>query len=201
MDLATRTKIVTSLRHAATALLAGGVDVGFTWQAWDQMSKGPVERKIESRKEFNGKEVFLVSHDGKKVGQQIIPVDEIDGEIRFDERNLASKLKGQEASKQAMEKEAQQKADVEDVDGFDKSMSPLKRKKVLNALNKSVRVQGKFSKRKDAIRRLVDDGYVVKDHPKFRRVLQDPNANFFTEKDLTKTGLDYAEHLIKHGRG
>jgi len=200
MDRATRTQVVASLRRAATALLAGAVDVGFTWQAWDQMSKGPVERKIESRQAVNGKEVFLVSKDGKKFGQQIIPVSEIDGEISFDERNLASKLKGQEAHKEATEKEALKKAQDEDLDGFDKGMSPMKRKKVLEALNKRVSINKKFASRRDHVRRLVQEGRRVKDHPKFRRILQDDDGVFLSERDLTKTGLDYAEHLIKRGR-
>ena len=190
-----RSKVAASLRKAAVALRASAPDIGFFWESRDGT------RVIEQRQlhPTSGKEVFLVSTNGNQKFMAIIPVDQLEKEVSFDTRSLASQKKTLEKQKAEEEAEAAKKAERDDLDGFEKGMSPLAKKRALDALSKSIVFNGKLSTRRDYIRQRVAQGWGVVVHPKHGRMFQGPEGNLLLEKDLTKIGLDYADFLVTKG--
>jgi len=91
-----------------------------------------------------------------------------------------------------IEKEAEQKRQAEDLDEFDSSMTPMQRGRVISALSKQVNYGGRVLTKRDLIRDRVDAGYTVDEDGN----LADPDGSFLGPNVLTKTGIDYARHLI-----
>ncbi|MFA5706845.1 MAG: ParB/Srx family N-terminal domain-containing protein, partial [Candidatus Neomarinimicrobiota bacterium] len=94
---------------------------------------------------------------------------------------------------------AQQKAvqePIKETDTFTDGMLPMQAKRVNDALDRSIRHNGKLTTRRAMVKALVDDGATIVEKNGERR-LQRPNGNFLIEKDISKTAMDYADHLIK----
>ncbi|HOG52580.1 MAG TPA: hypothetical protein PLT03_01770, partial [Bacillota bacterium] len=94
---------------------------------------------------------------------------------------------------------AQQKAvqePIKETDTFTDGMLPMQAKRVNDALDRSIRHNGKLTTRRALVKALVDDGAAIVEKNGERR-LQRPNGNFLIEKDISKTAMDYADHLIK----
>jgi hypothetical protein len=94
---------------------------------------------------------------------------------------------------------AQQKAvqePIKETDTFTDGMLPMQAKRVNDALDRSIQHNGKLTTRRAMVKALVDDGATIVEKNGERR-LQRPNGNFLIEKDISKTAMDYADHLIK----
>ena len=149
-----------------------------------------------------GRPTFIIVTGDSNIGQ-LIQIDEIEREIQRDERNYKSYLKALANEKE----QAMQIAEHDSWYGFiDSIRLPTAKAKALAALNKQVSIQHVLGERGALIKKLVDAGYTVQQESEGTmwsgkklaagRVLTSPAGSYFAEKDLTKTGIDFAEYLI-----
>ncbi len=90
--------------------------------------------------------------------------------------------------------EAATKAEAEDTDGYADQFSPLKRARIVKTLLKQQGINGVVDSRRNHLRRLIAEGRRVVT-VKGERILRSADGSFLTERDVTKTGMDYAEYL------
>jgi len=101
------------------------------------------------------------------------------------------------AAEVAAEKAAKKAADDDRFDGFGADASHALRGKMRAHLDQQVRANGEVTTRRDMVKKRVEDGWTVEDHPADGRRFVHPNGEtYFAEKQLSKTSLDYANHLI-----
>ena len=86
---------------------------------------------------------------------------------------------------------------ADDLRGFTDDMSPITVRKIEIALKMRQGFSGKFMCRHQFIERAVADGAIVEHHKTGRRFIL-PTDSFYTEHDITKTGMDYAEYLMSN---
>jgi len=82
--------------------------------------------------------------------------------------------------------------------GFADNLPDLKKGKVLKTLNRTASFNGKVGRRKDLIKKMVENGYHIEEKKidgKTQRVLAAPDGGFLDEKQITKTGMDFAEYI------
>lgn len=172
----------------------GGAAVGRTWES----AKG--QRKVMSIKTVGDKKVAMVSRPGL-TGLEIIDLKDLDKEIAFEQKQAASSKKMGEAVAAKKKKEQEAKAAREDFQGYEGTLNPKMRARMITALNRTALYDGKLKTQKQAIQDMVAQGRRVKDSKYFGRILEDPKTGgFLAEKDLSKFGLDYAKHLTKEAK-
>lgn len=149
-------------------------------------------RKVEQEGERGGVLYYAVSTEGV-AGLQLLPASDLEEEIHRDEANVASRERGRAAA------ETEVAAETERIRwrGFTDSMTPRARARADKALSRQVSVRGEFAPRGEHVETMVKSGYRVRTDPKLGSILESPTGSFFTQKDLTKTGLDYAEFLAR----
>ena len=166
-------------------LIEGKYNIGFSW---DTIGGKRVVDGITP----DGK--FLVTFPadlGVKSGREILSSDDIDFEIRRD----ASRLKSKVASDAEKERVSLDKKENENTYGFADSFPPRIRQRIINALLKTMRFDGKIMTRKAYIERKVFDGSVVTGRGSNRR-LENKRGQFVDQSQITKTAMDYAEYLV-----
>jgi len=82
------------------------------------------------------------------------------------------------------------------VDGFTARMAPMARARAVRALATLMRHNGIVRSRREIVEVMVGDGATVVPHPKDGRRLMRPCGAYIEERRLTKTAMDYAEHLL-----
>lgn len=135
---------------------------------------------------------LLIQTEGRPFAELIEPAD-LEATIDFDTRALASAQKMAAESAKQQVQAATQKAEAQDTDGFAEQFKEPQRSRVIEVLTRQVSVQGTFASRRDHARRLVAEGAIVTLN-KPREVIL-PGGSFFTEKDLTKTMVNYIAWL------
>jgi len=110
--------------------------------------------------------------------------------------NAFSREKARPAKEAAAAAEKAKQDALNDIDGFADNLPPMQRQKKIDALNKQVVVQGNLITRKQHVRDMVARGSRV-GMTKEGRALLHKSGSYTLEKDLSKTALDYAEHLTK----
>src|SRR5690606_30723759 len=85
---------------------------------------------------------------------------------------------------------------LNDTDGFADSLPAMQRQRVVNALNANVSRNGKIVTRKQAIRDMVAAGSRVGESGECRAMLH-TDGSYTLEKNLSKTALNYADHITK----
>jgi hypothetical protein len=78
------------------------------------------------------------------------------------------------------------------------SSAPL-RQRAIDALTKQLSVRHVVKTRGEHVKDLVSQGFRVKDTPSGRRLQHPETLIFFTEKDLSKTAIDFATYLVELG--
>jgi len=116
--------------------------------------------------------------------------------------DFAHNREQEEAARKSAELIAEQQAEAKQraellasFDGFGAEFTPAARGKAYAALTVQMNVNGVVASRKDHIRNLVASGYRTATYQKGRVLVK--GDNFFYEKDLTKTALDFADHLAR----
>jgi hypothetical protein len=176
-----------NLASRIVARFASSVGVGFQWNS----PKGTREIVTQQVHPRTGKSIYGVSTAGLRF-LELIEVSEIDAEIRRDEKNYEGHLRTQ----QRLEEEEKAKAEQESWLGFtDQIRLPTAKRRAIDALNKQIGVKGKFASRGQHMINLVKAGYTL-GRVTGQRALMSPEGSFFFEKDLSKTGLDFAQYLI-----
>ncbi len=135
---------------------------------------------------------------GRRRALDMFTADQLREEQRRDRINLASRKRDQAEAKAALQAEAEEEARLQTaLAGFTDGLTPMHRAKAVSALTAMRRFNGVTRQIIDQVRDLVDAGSIVKPHPRDGRRLVGPDGSFLVEKDLSKTALDYAEHLIR----
>lgn len=165
------------------------VKVGLEWDA--PGGKRVVTRKI-------GDDSYMVSAPGRDpkntMFQHILTSDD----ILFDMKNDASRLKSMADKEKSDRNDTARVKDAEDTHGFADSFTPARRRKVIDALLVKVMNKGRIVTRKKLIEDAVSNGSII---GKFRgkKTLKHKDDSFLTDRDITKTAIDYAEYLISIG--
>jgi uncharacterized protein (DUF4415 family) len=158
--------------------------VGRSWNSPDGLRRVVAEQ---------GGRLFIET-EGRRSHELLAP-SELEAEIRRDEANAISR-RGRETAKAAAEAaETARAVERTDDDGFTAAMSSVARQRALTVLDAKQRFDGNLRRRKDVIREFVAQGRQVVGSGKNRR-LEAPDGRFYTEADITKTGMDYAAFLI-----
>lgn len=144
-----------------------------------------------------GKDWYAIRGESKSgVGDRLFPTRyEAEAELKrtaeVESQNAA--YRQSEAQKKAELDKAQ--AVLDDIDGFADAASPMQKAKVLATLQKQIVSNRKASSRRDLVRDRVGDGATVVTSNGERR-LTNPNGSYLAESQISKTAMDYAEHLI-----
>lgn len=166
--------------------------VGFSWES----ENGRREvKEIGPHPLRPGQIVYGVTTGGAR---QMALLSE--SELAFDIRRDASFLVRQAATARAEDDEEARERRAASWDGFTDAMTPAARARAHAALSKWMRVNGETDARGEHVRRLVAKGYRTVESKSYGRILQNPEGSGLLEKDLSKTALDYADHLVKIGR-
>ena len=91
--------------------------------------------------------------------------------------------------------EAAQTAALKDTKGFTDGMSPMQAAKAVEVLNSNRSFNGRLATIKQEVQDRVAAGAKVSQGKEGRR-LEMPDGRYLAEKNITKTGMDFAVHLI-----
>lgn len=107
------------------------------------------------------------------------------------------RLRGAEKDRMEARKiEIEKRKEYENVEGFDKTLSPMRKESSLKTLNKKYSIDGKPKILKNVIRDTINsNGFIDVVDGQRRLIKQD--GTYFVNKDISKIGMDYAEYLIK----
>lgn len=194
MNRDTKRQIVATLiradRRDLARLLVGAapeVKVGLSWESVQGT------RKVVQIDESRG---LAFIQTGDRRGAEIFPVNDVIKEMEFEQKQLASKQKMQKTVEEREAKEAAEKAKRENTYGFAENFPPMRRQKILDALLRQVKRHGDFVPLKQVVEELYSKNYEIVPHAKFKQIAQSPDGgSFMTQRDLTKTGLDYLQYL------
>jgi len=193
-------------QEVAAEEVAGEKFRGKTWQSIDG------EKTVIGQAQGRPEGWLEVKVEGQRFNQYLHS-DELEREVEFDTKKLASRKKMDAAVRQEEKEEADKEAKRKDVKGFTDGKSSVAEGWILKILNKTASINGKVGKRKDLISDMVDNGYRIVEETKQEfiadssgnkklqdvktgnRIFQSPDGGFLDQKQLTKTGLDYAEYL------
>jgi hypothetical protein len=109
-------------------------------------------------------------------------------------KNRADK-EANEAKEKADKKRVEKETKDSEYSGFAADLPPRQRAKIHATLETKVSHNGKPTTRKELVERLVKEGFAV-DGEKLTN-----GSNYYDKQAMTKTGLDYASHLVKQGFG
>ncbi len=141
---------------------------------------------------------FYVQTGSRRATLDLLTWDQLQAEKLRDAANLAYRNKNQAEAEAAAQAEAAEEAELQTaLAGFVDDLVPMRRAKAVSALTAMRRFDGVTRRIIDQVRDLVGAGAVVKPHPKDGRRIVMPGDSFLSERDLSKTALDYAEHLIR----
>lgn len=111
------------------------------------------------------------------------------------ERDAKSKAELEAKEREQAEKDAASKAEAEDIDGFMPNATKLVRGRIVKTLSTPIMQGGKQTTRKALVRERVAAGAKVEQAKEGRRLVM-PSGAYLGEDQISKTAMDYAEHLI-----
>lgn len=148
------------------------------------------EREVVSRTTHAGRDVVVIATDGERF-TEILDASQLARQIEIDTKNFASRQKVRRDEEDAQAVAIKR----ESFGGFTSTMTPPQRARAIAALDRSIQSNGRLYRRSELIESRVRDGWSVRSHPTYGRILVAPNGNFLTEKDLSKIAVDYAVFL------
>ncbi|HAX1983155.1 TPA: hypothetical protein JW546_004958, partial [Escherichia coli] len=158
-------------------------------------------QQAENRRLSGDNQAILPS----ETGEQPIPTTHSSGETVPEGRNTSGEetIKRMVEGQQKAEKRAAEvkKEDDEALASFmstfqDTRTGEMQRKRARDYLTKGIRSDGKPMKVRVLVEKRVADGWSIREKDGTRR-LEHPDGRFFYEKDIGKTAMDYAAHLIE----
>jgi hypothetical protein len=181
-------------KAAEPALAAAAV--GDSWEApgWQADGAAHTKRVTSSEQRGDGTTVYHVQIDGQRTAD-ILTAEQVAQQRRIDTENLKQRRESKAAADEKDRQAAEAQAGREDLDGFDADMTPMQRGRVRDALTRMMNYRGKAMSRRDIIRALVADGAQIVDWAG-TPALERPDESGLDQKALTKTGIDYARHLL-----
>jgi hypothetical protein len=162
------------------------VSVGIVWMS----PQG--ERMVEriGKHPRSGEDVAFISTAGSNQ-HQILPLVEVENEISRD----TSRVRSRSLSTDREQQEQRRLSSRNSWMGFTDQMPPHQKAKSITTLEFTVSHNGVVRSRGDLVVDLIGVGYTVQQSRSFGRILTSPEGAFLSEKDLTKTGMDFAEFL------
>lgn len=155
----------------------------------------------------NGK--YMVNYKFNKNTYYHISPDDLERTVKIDEDRYSGMLLMEERGRQFIIEDERKKAERNSDFGFSANITGIKKQRILETLNKLVRWSGVVGTRKDQIAKIVENGGRVSTLNKHGNVIKvlytgkklagssNPLSEWFLEeKDVTKTGMDFAEYLI-----
>lgn len=160
------------------------------------VTKKPVEGTVTSVGEKSVK-VAIPGYKGKGIG-----ADAVEGQITVSRDAAASSIKAAKSRSAAGRKVG---VEGDPLPGFLEGKTPKQAANAKKALNKTMRhsqagKQAAVRPRKEIVESLIEDGYRPVPDPKNpgrRRLMEPASGGFYTQSAITKTGMDYAEYLVK----
>lgn len=171
--------------------------VGMTWMEPKSTAENDVRWTIKSvgKHPTTGERTYVIAAQGSNIGTFVSQSD-IGRVIYNDQRNYDARVKAraQLRAEQAGSAEAARWL------GFTDKMTPMQRAKADRALGMQMRINGKITSRGRAMYDRVRQGWRVRASKMGLapvRVLQQTSepGTYLLEKDVSKTALDFAEHL------
>lgn len=167
--------------------------VGVSWNSREG------RRSVVGEEEIRGRTMLAVRTEGQRLTEFWDPAT-LDAMIRVEESTYQNYLRDMAALEAREAEEEREKEKRADLRGFEKRFTKVQLQRALSVLDRKVRLEGRVGRRREHIERLVREGYYLKEHPDFGRILVDPRGEqegFWEQKTLTKIGLDYAAYLIE----
>lgn len=119
------------------------------------------------------------------------------GKVIWAQEPTRRELAGQGSTIGANKPQAQEQAQAKmDLSGFGASAEPKQLKNIENALSRNVTNRGRVISRKSLVEEKIGSGATVVQSPKGLRRLMSQDGSFLDESQISKTAMDYAEHLL-----
>jgi hypothetical protein len=144
-------------------------------------------RRVVGETTVNGEKRLVVQTGDQRIGQILLPADQLQSEMAGDAKNLAFRKNEQEIANAPKAQPTYGE--------YVSSMPPMQRAKVSAALQKNITSNGVLQARSVLVEKWVAEGATVVQKAD-QRELTKPSGNYLLEKDLSKTAMDYAEWLI-----
>jgi hypothetical protein len=159
------------------------------WQSVDG------RRWVESILNTPRGERAVIRTEGRNYTELLDPA-ELDGLIDFEERQKEDRRCMQLRAKEHDERERIASLPAVSIAAYTAKMTKLQATRVRAALEKQQGFSGEFLKRYEFIERAVLDGWMV-EQGRTGRELTSSQGRYYTERDITKTAMDFAEFLIR----
>ena len=126
-------------------------------------------------------------------GGDLIPPEELEQWIKVDKSWYQSALDQEQKHKEYEKQEVLKRQELEDTDGYADQFPPMKRGKIIKALNKELRYQGKRMTVKELVRMKRADGWYANGEN-----IEHPDGTFLKARDITtKYAVYYMAHLVQ----
>lgn len=155
-------------------------------QQWAVQTAENAEREKRGERQIGGDELVDTREQAIQRAEEMAARAERDAKSRAD-------LEAQERAQ--ADKAAADKAEAEDIDGFMPNATKLVRGRIVKTLSTPITNGGKTTTRKALVRERVADGAKVEQAKEGRRLMM-PSGTYLGEDQISKTAMDYAEHLI-----
>lgn len=173
--------------HKRVTAVPADANIGRKW-----MDGQGNEIEVESLKD--GKYYTLMN--GKVGGAPIYPAETLESYIALDERQYQDKLARDKLNAEQEAADEDAKARRADTDGFAEQFQQVQADRIRTLLARDYSTRKGVMSMRDFIRALVAEGRVITDWHGERVLMDVKEQQFIGEKDITKTGLDYAAYLI-----
>lgn len=157
----------------------------------------------EEAAKVTGKELLDILH--AKRAEAYKEADKNQGELfHSDDETEARRARLEEAGRMVDAQQKHEKAAAEREKKHDEALASflatkdgeMHRKRARNYLTSSIRSDGKITSVRELVENRVADGWRIREKDGTRR-LEHPDGRFLFEKDIGKTAMDYADHLIE----
>lgn len=157
----------------------------------------------EEAAKVTGKELLDILH--AKRAEAYKEADKNQGELfHSDDETEARRARLEEADRMVEAQQKHEKAAAEREKKHDEALASflatkdgeMHRKRARNYLTSSIRSDGKITSVRELVENRVADGWRIREKDGTRR-LEHPDGRFLFEKDIGKTAMDYADHLIE----
>lgn len=111
------------------------------------------------------------------------------------DRERREKDEKERREKREAEERERHAATMKKFDDFGSDMTPMQRASAHKALMRNMNFRGKVMSRQEIVKSMISEGAKVVNRYSTRG-LQLPNESFLSESQLSKTAMDYAEHLL-----
>ncbi|HFD9218972.1 TPA: LPD38 domain-containing protein [Salmonella enterica] len=156
------------------------------------------------RGEQSYRELPAPERQGLPRPEEVKPESGEGGKTEHEQETEARRARLEEADRMVEAQQKHEKAAAEREKKHDEALASflatkdgeMHRKRARNYLTSSIRSDGKITSVRELVENRVADGWRIREKDGTRR-LEHPDGRFLLEKDIGKTAMDYANHLIE----